>query len=599
MFDKLPSTPEPKNAGAFSLSADNSGIRKPILYIEDIYDPDKHSPEDISKYVIAKEGILVIDMKNKLFLEVISVAPNLKAEYSSWYAKTGLEDGSNESIQIFGQPGGFNQGERTLGIDYSILPNKANIDKRILCPDADYALLYLGNTFGDSSKIISATYANRNEMTSNRIGVKLASIDNRLNRSIMTTDSFSVTLSQEELPPGSRCTLVFYKLDGTPLPPSYILGVQHTAYLRDHNVGTKYITDIELLAPWFTDSNQTDLLMIPLNVPLVQVIFRAKVYYSDGSTETLPVDGTRFKLFGIEQFKPTSVGDTVGQLVLVYSFSEGEQAFLAQPGSPNTKSKKYRIQAAQPEGAYSPKIYTFPSPNSSSGYHLRHYLYTLDRKEVIDVTAIAKLNNLSPAYDPTAYGIIQRLIFNLRLSDANPLYVDWTLVQNTAITLKAAPSDTGPKWVVNFNNEDNTAGYTSEPAVLYNNTVYLNNSNYQTQEAWLDALYKKVMPQYQPKYELLPIPTHMEIWDKDNNHWRFALDRWDSNNALPHAYADGETLFLRWIKVNGDGSEQQLAMTGLYVLNATAPVIPSAKFAWDINNRQYQGWEQGEWAKES
>lgn len=599
MFDKIPVAQGDKNAAAFQPSSANEGERRSIRYIEDIYDPDKHSPEDLGKYIIAMENMIVIDVLNSLMLRVVSVDQNLKATYVPWHPQTSTDDGSAESNHIFGQPGGFNQGERVLAVDYSVLPNKAVIDKRILCPDADYALLYLGNTFGDESKIISATYANRNEMTSKRIGVSLAAIDNRLNRTIMTTEPFSVTLSQEELPPGSRATLVFYKEGGTPLPPSYILGTQHTAYLRDHNVSTRYITDIELLSPWFTDSNQTDLLMIPINLPIAQVIFRAKVYYSDGTSEVLPVDGTRFKLYGIDQFKPTAVGDTTGQLILVYTFGEGEQSFLAQPGSPRSKSKKYLVKADQPEGCYSPKIYTYPIPDPVTGYKLKHFLYTLDRNEVIDVTSIVKLNNESPAYDPTAYGIIQRLIFNLRLSDANPIYVDWTVVQTTAVTLKASPSETGPKWAINYNNEDSSPGYESAPIVLYNNTAFMNPNNYSSQAKWLEALYNKVMPLYQPKYELLPEPTHMEIWDKDNNHWRYAIDRWDSNVALPKAYADGETLFLRWIKVNGDGSEQQLAMTGLYVINSATPVTPTAKFGFDINNRIIQGWEQGEWDKES
>lgn len=599
MFDKKPITAGERNAAAFNLQDVNNGIRGAFYYIDQIYDPDKHSPDDIEKYIVPRVGCLVFDVPNGIIYKVNSVAENLKSTLERWYVQSSADSNVSDSIHIFGQPGGFNQGERVLAVDYSVLPNKAVIDKRILCPDADYALLYLGSVFGDEQKIISATYANRNEMTSKRINLTLAAIDNRLNRTIKTTEPFSVTMSQEELPPGSRTTLAFYKEDGTLLPPTYILGTQHTAYLRDHNIGTRFVTTIELLTPWFTDSNQTDLLLVPINFPIKQVVFRAKVNYSNGDSEVLPVDGTRFKLFGIEQFKPTSVGDTTGELVLVYTLSEGEQVFLAKPGAPKSISKTYLVQASLPEGCYTPKIYTYPVPKPSSGYGLKHFLYTLDRNEVVDVTEVVKLNNQSPAFDPTGYGYVQRLIFNLRLSDANPIYADWTVAQTTAITLKVGPTDDGAKWNVNYNNTVTMEGYTSEPAVIYDNTINLNHGKLETQQAWLDKLYKPVMPLYQPEMELLPQPTHFEIWDVDGEHWRFPLDRWNFNNTITKAYANGDTLFIRWIKANGDGSEQQLAMTGVYVLNSTKPVIPDAKFGFDIENTKIQGWERGVWDKES
>lgn len=595
IFDKKPTTTTSGAVPGTGPIRPNAGDRKQFHYIEDIYDPDVIPDDEAFKYVVPREGELVYDVLNDIIYWVshVDLEATLKSTLLPWYAASGGCSNDEENIYIYGLPGGFNQGERVLSVDYSVLPNRAVVDKRILCPNAAYALLYEGTIYGGAGKIISATFSSSSVMENNRVPVSLAEIDERTNKVIMTTDEFSVTLNQESLVNGSRTTLVFYDKGGNFLPPAYILGTHHSAYLRDHNVGTKYVTNVELLAPWFTDSNQPDMLMIPINLPLISIAFRAKVYYNDGSSDIQNVDGSKFVLWGIPEWKPTAPGGAEGQLVLRYSLSDNEQVMDAQPGLPKTLSRKYRVQASQPSGAYSPKIYTYPSPMSTGGYELKHYLYNLDRDEVIDVTKLVTLNDSSPSFDPTGYGTQQHLIFNLRLSDANPKYSNWILVQTTTVTLYKSASEVGRKWNINYSNVPEITGYEGQPIAIYRGTFKLNN-DLLTFDDWLKEYYYPTQPQYSTSTEECPIPNYFDIYDGGGNHWRYGADKWNTVNTIGKDYVNGDTLYIRWVKRNDDGTELQLACSGVYVVNNTTPFY-TLTFGYDTSNDVIDGYDKGYW----
>lgn len=571
MFDKIPtSTSTAVMVPGNEPSIRNEGDLKRVNYLDQIYDPDVHPATDIDKYIVPLEGELVVDVPNKRWYQVAHVD-----RYATW--KTTLADwspivsDSTTDYNLFPQHEyGFLQGELALLIDYSVRPSVANVDANAVAPDAAYALLYKGSLIGVAGEVISATYSGTN-LISNQISVSPVVFDNLENKTIMGTNAFSVTKNEAELPNGTRCTLVYYDQAGNPIPPTYPVAVQHSAYLRDHQLSKRYITSIELVAPWFTNTTLPDTMFIPINVVLSAVEFRAIVHYSDGSSVEQAVNSYNgnngFRISGLDAYQPTSPGQISDAIVLTYFFSNSEQAMIAQPGAPKHMSNIYQIQATPSQGAYSPRMYTYPYWDPTAGYKLKHFLTDLDRKYCRDVTNVVTLNNLSPAFAGSKYNEEQNLIFNLNMRDVSGVYEPWAFTQSTTVTLyNAATSATATRmWDTRhsylkpaFNN------MFVEFWTLTGGTNPCRFGSVLSVADFLDKGYWAFEPSYDPRQETsAPTPTHFDLIRASDGVVKTAIPI-ASYNSLPISdmtLKAGETLFIRWTRREASGSELQLGIS--------------------------------------
>lgn len=570
-FDNSPNSSATNAVAGTSITPYNAGERRAFHYIEHIYDPDKHPIEERDRYVVPQEGELVFDQPNGLILVVEKVdwEATLKSTLSPWALQNGNAGNTADQDALFGLRGGPMAGEALLAIDFSVRPPVARIDATIMRPDAAYALLFYGNNLDkDTGKIISAQYNAGQTMISKQVPCKLAAIKDLNNQTIMTTGPFSVTMNKEALPDGSRCTVVFYDQGGNFIPPVQMLMVQDCAYMKDHEIGMKYVTEIELISPWFSNTSDPTNIMVPINVPLLAVELRAVAHFSDGSkTDALPVNGTKFSLYGLREWRPKAPGQ-VGELSLNYNFADNEQHYIAQPGSPNHKAQIYTITAGSVKGAYSPKIYTYPQWDATiGGYKLQHFLFDLDRKTLIDVTDIVTLNDKSPAFRPTTYGVAQNMIFNLNLKNVAQTYESVTYVQYTEIILSKNVNGPGTRWTVGF--DAAKAAYDALTVKAVNNgtsTTFNLSNSLANQAAWLDALYWKVNPSYDTYDEdKAPNPTHFDFMHEDGRRWRFAIADWNKNNPINIELQKGKTWYINWVNKAANGTELQLATTGVTV----------------------------------
>jgi len=572
MFDDKPSTSAERAIAATAASTTNNPQRGMFLYIEDMFDPDKHPPEDQTKYVVPKENWLVFDVNNGVILRVAHVDSQAtqKATLVPWALINGNEDATTEQDWIYGLRGGPMAGEALLSIDYSVRPNVARVDATIMRPGAAYAKVFLGSAAVETA-IISAQYDKSNNMTTNKVPCKLAEIVDRTNVSIMTTGPFSVTMNEEALKDGTRCWLVFYDEGGDYIPPAQPLMVQHCSYMKDHQIGTKYVTEVELLSPWFTNTMDPELLIIPMNVLIPAVELRAIVHYSDGSVspEPLPVNGERFSLYGVNEYRPTWPGQE-GELNLIYKHQPNEQAYMPKPGTPDHTNRIYRVQSAAVKGAYSPKIYTFPVWDPAiSGWSLSHYLYDLDRKTALDVTAKVTFNDKSEPWRPVSYGVSQSLIFNLNLKDVSPLYESVIFNQHTTIILYKDINGTGKRWDVGFSPNKPFYGgmFAKTKNAGITTTVNISQDIYLV-ENWLKAMYRGVEPSYNRfDEEKAPEPTHFYLMHPvDKRKWRFTIATdWNKNNVLGIQLQQGQTWFIQWVSRDAAGVELQLGQSAVTV----------------------------------
>lgn len=572
MFDSVPGTNLATGAApATQPTGLNKGERRTVLYIEDMYDPDIHPVSEKENYVVPFENQAVLDVVNGMWYRVIHVdyEATLKATLVPLVWQNPTDVNVVEQDWLFGMKGGPFIGEALLSVDFSVRPNIARVDSTIMRPGAAYALLYRGQTPDGKGKIISAVYNQAGVMITNHIPTPLAEIVDRTNLEIMTTGQFSVTENEESLVNGTQAVLCFYDQGGTFIPPAQLVRTQHSAYMKDHRIGIKYITEIRLLSPWFTNSNQPDTLRIPINTPITQIEFRAEKLYSDGSSSgPLPVNGTVFTLHGLNEYRPSFPGQS-SEVVLLGELAPDEQMYLAQPGNPNFARKTYIFEAGAVEGAYSPRLFSYPQWDASlNGYALQHFLYDLDRKAWVNVTAQVTLNDKSPAWKPAAYGIAQSMIFNINLRDVAPTYKSETFIQYTEIVLYRDLNTAGKRWDVSFVFDKPTYGALFLKATNNGANSKANVKNgIDKQVDWVKALYWGVYPSYNVwDEEKAPDPTHFYLrHPTDGRKWLFPLASWDADLAIPISMQPGTTWYIDWVRRDSTGSEMQLATTGVTV----------------------------------
>ena len=567
MFDNTPGGSATRAVPGVSTSSANAAERMPIIYIWDLYDPDIHPISDKEKYVVGRENPLVCDVPNGVIYRIdkVDTEATLKSKLVPWVILNTNDTETTEQDWIFGVRGGPLAGEALLAVDYSVRPNIARVDSTIMRPGAAYAKLFLGNDVSENGKVISAQYDKSGNLLNNRVPTMLAEIVERTNKSIMTTGQFSVTMNAQSLPDGTRGTLVFYDEGGNFIPPVQPVMAQHSAYMKDHQIGMRYITAIELLSPWFTNTTDTKRIIIPINTPITGIEFRAVVHYSDGSSQTYPVNGSKFALRGTQQHRPKWPGQE-SEVTLTYFLDDDEQVYLASPGAPKHKSETYVIEAGPVQGAYSPRLFTYPEWYAAiAGYRLRHYLYDLDRATRIDVTDKVTLNDSSPAWRPNSYGVEQNMIFNINLRDVSPSYESLTFIQHTSFVLYKDVNGPGKRWETRFSA---TKPYFGGKTVKYTNagtnTKFNVANGFATQKEWLDALYWGVDPSYDRiNEETAPTPNAFDLMSSDGKRWRFPLTSWNKDNLIDVQFGKGLTYYLAWVKTDATGAEQQLALTGL------------------------------------
>lgn len=543
-------------------------------YLDQVYDPDIHQVSDVwTKYVVPYEGELVKDTANKLLYIVTKVDETTWKSTLTPFAFGEVTTDDTVPPLYPDHEYGMLMADYTLFIDYSSSPPVAKASSLAYESNPAYALLYYGGF--DKENIISAVYANK-DLIKNEIPVVTVMPPgfNVAQDIIKSADTFSVTLPKETLKNGERCYLVYYDASGRPLPKIYSLMVQQSAYLRDHKIGSRYVKSIELISPWFTNSATPKTLYIPVNVLLTSVVFLAQVNYNDGTSSLQTVnsfDGTSgFTLHGSDGFKPTTPNQK-DSLVLTYKFQNGEQAEIADPGQPNHKSVGYDLIAVAVDGAYSPRLYTYPYWSGNS-WKLKHFLGDLTRKFMLDVTSYVKLNRSSPAFAGSSYGVEQNLTFNLTLSDVSKSYNNWTFSQSMTITLYNEGTAALRKWDVI---SSKTIPAFQNLEILYipqtDGTQKAKFNGPTTLAAFLELGYKAVDPPINLFREDKAItPTHMKLIRENGTSTTVPVGSYNNLGLNTFTLANAETFFIVWINRDAAGTELQLATSAAITRKVTA-----------------------------
>lgn len=397
--------------------------------------------------------------------------------------------------------------------DKSITPYTLSVDgfMRIYSSTATVARIYKG-AFIDNTKIISRRYDNNGNFIGHDIPLQLVAFNSHDNYAIKSIPACN---TNAELSDGELCTVVVFDAAGKVITKVSCI-VEETTYVAQAYAEQKYITQIFIKSA-FINTSQPDEINYPVNLPVASFNPIGVVQYNDGSQIEYPIDGDKFRLYGLDQFVSTIIGHKV-PLVLSYRMNVGEAALASVTADNYYITRPYTLKVSNPNTSYNVKLFIFPVWVSAvNGYRFKAYLMNLDRNVLFDVTTLVSLATNSPAFNPTAYGVTQRLIFNINLSNVSGIYNDYLHVQTVDIILRGPanePSITNI-WEVGTQVPSSTPMYGTNLRAkrdsLSDKKVNISN-NIQTVGEFITKLYRHTLPLFNPMTELeAPEPTHIEV----------------------------------------------------------------------------------------
>lgn len=404
-------------------------------------------------------------------------------------------------------------GAHRIYYDRSITPYTLRVDgmMRVHGTSASFARIYRGQ-FIDPTKIISRRFSNSGVFIGHDVSLELVAFNTHDNYAIKSIPTCN---TDQELPDGEVCTVVIFDSSGKVLSRATCL-LEETTYVAQAYAEQKFITNIFLKSAFIPDT-LSNLINFPINLPMQSFNPIGVVQYNDGSQIEYPVDGSKFTLYGSDQFVSTTIGHSV-PMVLKYLLDSNEAGLATVESDGYHITRRYNLIVSSPNTSYNAKLYVYPQwVDGANGYRLTAYLTNLDRNMVIDVTNKLSLAPNSPSFNPTGYGLTQRLMFSIDLANVSGIFNHFQHIQVVDIVLRAPASDSSAQ------NIWETASQVPSPGAYYGTALRATidpatrkklsiHNNIGTTEEFINKLYKPTNALFDVTIETQPPrPTHLEI----------------------------------------------------------------------------------------
>lgn len=470
-----------------------------------------------------------------------------------------------EDVLLGGGPGPIAESYR-IYVDTSVMPHTLAFDSRlrIYGSAADSVKVFKGTNIGSDGVVISRYYDQNGQLLGVNIPLEPVIVPEGENLAIKTP---KVGHTVEELDDGELVTAVVYDDVGNAVSITRLL-VKKTAFVRTVDESKRFVTGIHIESPFLSKADPR-VLEYPINMPIQALSMVGVVTYSDGGVKRMPIDGTKFSLYGLNNYIATILGQRI-PLVLTYKLSADEASYNAASGEDYHISEKYYAVTVKVDGAYSVKLYTYPVwIDAANGYRLEHFLYNLDREELYHVTPYVTLATNSPAFNPTHYGVVQNLAFAIDLNKVNGRFANYRHVQTVGVTLLAPGSDEGAKWQIQYTpNMDPVYGGAGIEAKLKFVNVNLWRLKIDcgagSKEDWLEKVYYPLQPLFNPEVEVeAPEPNFFRLVMGDRI-IECPISQWEAEFELPSGLRQGEVVYLEFFRRTAT-TDLELAIAGLPV----------------------------------
>lgn len=518
-----------------------------------------------SRYV-PKLRDFVVDDDLKVTYKVTDIDPTTLVPHLTEFTFAGVSTNLTEEDILTGVGPGTQSDTYRVYLDTSVTPYILAVDARLKVAGTmcSYCKIFLGADVGSGGKVISYLFDPSGNVLTQNIPLELVEMENpAINYAVKTVP---VCYTNEMFPDGQLVTAVFFSAEGNVVSRRQLL-IDNTSWIRTVASDQKYISGISLESPFLSTQND-HLIEYPINIPVDAMNMFGIVHYSDGSTLRLPVDGTKFRMLGMEQYLSSVIGQTVN-LILSYRVDPSEMAVGGVSSDGMYVTEPYSLTTTQQNGAYTVKLFCYPQwVDAANGYTLRWFLYNLDRNTHYEVTSLISFANNSAAFNPTAYGVQQNLIPRVNLKDISQMYASYIHVQPMYVVLRAQGTERITNWTVN-----STPGDSIDYGVdVHCRTTTISStawglkvdSDFPDQATWLQNLYTRSKPLTDPKREFAAPLPNMFIIQVGSQSYEYTLDNWNQQLVLPVQIPLNSTLVLRWIKRTSTG-DLDLGVAGLPV----------------------------------
>lgn len=474
---------------------------------------------------------------------------------------------------------GMNPGQATgtylAYYDDSVIPYRLNVDAACVVSGSmcKACKIFKGSLLTNNAEVVSRMYDTAGNLLGENIPLELVAtqiLDN------LAIKSIRQAYTTARLADGEFLTAVFYNDEGFMISKQQLM-VRHTSFIRSTDASARYIIGIDVRSP-FLSRMESDKIEYPINVPLNGLNMIGIVHYSNGDTVEYPVDGTRFKVMGFEDFVATESGQNF-KVVVTYSLLPDEVNYIAVAGGDRHIAKTYRVTTLPSDGMYGVKLYPYPVwVDAASGYRLEWFMYNLNRDVAYNVTPYVSINVSRSPFRPVLYGTLQTLSVSINLRNVSAAFRNYTHTQVVDIVLERQGTERLTNWRIGTSpGQSPMFGIDTFAKARFNTTgsYLLNVASGQTTLAdWLDKLYLPTNPLTNPSTEHSPLnPTHFAVVNAGKE-TIYAIDQWDKTLTLNQVIADYSTLYIKFIKRIGDRDLQlSIGAMPVYYMNALGVVI--------------------------
>lgn len=438
-------------------------------------------------------------------------------------------------------------------LDTTSIPHTLAVDTQLKVYGSltKYCRLFRGSDLSPTGTVVSQVYDAGNNLLGDLINLELVGYNSHDNYAIKAVPPCK-TMAQ--MPDGEIVTAVFYDDDGHVVSRRQLI-VNNTSFIRQAFDEQKYITNISLECPFMSETIDHEI-EFPLNVPLNALNLIGVVHYNDGSTLRLPVDGSKFRVIGLDHYVSTIVGQKI-QLVLSYTLADNEATYGAVTSDGKYITRPFSLITVEPNNAYTVKVFGYPEwLNIHEGYRMRWFLLNLDRNLFADVTPHVNFTENTGVFNPTGYGYIQRKAITLALNEVSGAYRHFIHTQLLDIILRGIPDTYDTAWEVTNEAVETHSVYghqlKAQKVPLLPNRFTIH-SGINSLDEWLTRVYRHTYPLMNSQIETsIPTPTHFEVFY--NTHiQRYPISDWNKQLSLPIEIPLLKTIYIKFLKQTGSG----------------------------------------------
>lgn len=455
---------------------------------------------------------------------------------------------------LFGVGPGTQADTYRVYLDTSVMPHILAVDSRLKIAGtlSNFAKIFKGSDLSGEGEVISRVYDGSGNFVSENVPLELVAIDSHNNYSIKAV---SVCHTNADMVDGELVTVVIYNAAGHVVSKRQLL-VENSAFIRSINVSQKYISHISLESA-FLSSTVDNTINFPLNIPINALNLIGVVHYSNGDVLRLPVDGSKFNVYGLDQYISSIVGQKI-DLVLNYGLESNEVAYAGVSADGHYVTEPYKLITVNPDNSYSVKLFGYPVwIDSANGYQMRWFLLNLDRNVFFEVTPHVVYSTNTGSFNPKGYGYLQRKTISINLRDVSGSFNNYIHSQSVDIVLNEEPNvnTTLDAWTMSLETVVDRPNY---GLGLYATRIDATNisiaSGITVESEWTQKHYLDTYPLLDRIVETSPpAPTHFVILLRGTE-TEFPMSDWNNGLDVGIDVNSLETVFIRFIKktVSGD-----------------------------------------------